>query len=121
VAGVGLLDLGGEPVAAGGEPVELFGEVADDPAGGLLRRDGDGLGVECGLDLVDEAGAHPGCVARGERPQPPPAGGAQRARRRVAGEQRPGGGVVEPGPSTRSGAGLTASSMSRTAAGWPCG
>jgi hypothetical protein len=63
VAGEGLLDLLGEPVAPVGQSVELFGELADDPAGCLLGGDGDGLGGERGLDLVDEPGV-PG-LARG--------------------------------------------------------
>jgi hypothetical protein len=46
VAGEGLLDLLAESVAPGGEPVELFGELADDPAGGLLGRDGNGPGAQ---------------------------------------------------------------------------
>lgn len=57
------LDLGGEPVAAFGEPVELLGELSDHPACGFLRGDGDGLGLERGLDLFDEPAAEPGCVA----------------------------------------------------------
>ena len=69
MAAEGLLDLAGEPVAPLGESVELFGELADDAAGGLLGRDGDGLGGERGLDLVDEPGAHPRRVALGGRGQ----------------------------------------------------
>jgi hypothetical protein len=113
LAGEALLDLLGEPVALFGEPVELLGELADDPAGGLLGRDGDGLGRERGLDLVDQPGARPWRVALREWTEPAPPRGAQRGRRRIALQQRPAAGMVEPGPSTRSSAGLTASSMSR--------
>jgi hypothetical protein len=92
-----LLDLLGELVALVGEPVELLGELADDPAGGLLGRDGDGLGRERGLDLVDQPGAQPWRVALREWTEPAPPRGAQRGRRRIALQQRPADGKVEPG------------------------
>jgi len=41
-----VVDLAGERVASDGQPVEFFGELADDSAGGLLGGSGDGLGVE---------------------------------------------------------------------------
>jgi hypothetical protein len=60
-----MLDLGGEPGAPVGEPVELVGQLADDPAGGLLGRDGDGLGGERGLDPGEP---EPLSRAGGDRP-----------------------------------------------------
>jgi len=92
-----LLDLLGEPVAPVGEPVELLGELGDDLAGGLLGRDGDGLGGERGLDLVDQPGAQPWRLALREWSEPAPRRGAQRGRRRIALRQRPADGMVEPG------------------------
>jgi hypothetical protein len=97
VAGEALLDLLGGPVALVGEPVGLLGELADDPAGGVLGRDGDGLGRERGLDLVDQPGAQPWGVALREWIEPARPRGAQRGRRRIAGKQCPGYGMVEPG------------------------
>jgi hypothetical protein len=57
VAGEGLLDLLGDPVATVGEPVEFFGKLATDPAGDLLGRDGDGLDRE--LDGAPSLGGRP--------------------------------------------------------------
>ena len=94
VAAEGLLDLLGEPVATSASRSSL-GQLANDPAGGLLGRDGDGLRGERGPDVVDEPGAQPRRVALRERPQPPP-DGTQRRRRRVAGKQRLCDRVVQP-------------------------
>ena len=45
-----LLDLGGQGIAAGADPVQLAGQLGDDPAGRGLGRDGDVLGGQGGGD-----------------------------------------------------------------------
>jgi hypothetical protein len=108
VAGEGLLDLLAESVAPGGEPVELFGELADDPAGGLLGRDGNGLGAR-GAWISSTSRAHIlGAWRLASNVMPAPSGSAQRRRRRIGASSARATGWSSLGPRTRSSAGLTA-------------
>jgi hypothetical protein len=69
VAREDLLDLLGEPVAAVGEPVEFFGQLADDPAGRLL------VARECALGHTSRrnlARIAPGTHQLGQVPVPAP-------------------------------------------------
>ena len=93
----GLLDLGGEGVAAGEDPVELDRQLGDHPADGGLGRHGHGLGVEGGHDRVDDLGGQARRAGLDGPGDPGPSRRPQGGQGRVLGQQVPDAGLVQAG------------------------